>query len=191
MWWGSFESFLLFWTGKGKRGCARADLYSPAAGYETATISCGGRTRIPKTEINPPAQYLPFPFPSSPHPAPILWQAVPSPQLHRYLFSISFFLFTNSRHVHVLHHFDAACTPQHGRGRLPHALHRSSLFNAQRHQPERHSWTQCMRRDHGPGIIHPPANSLRQRRCRSVDVHRHRVRKSRDNHGLVPRRWRQ
>jgi hypothetical protein len=133
-----------------------------------------------------------FPHPHNPPPArPYMarWQAVPSSQLHSFFFSILFSFFTSARHVHVLHHIGAARPPQHRHGRLPFALHGSILFNTQRHQPKRHSRTQCMRRDHRPGITHPPTDSMYQRRCRGVDVQRYRVRESRGNHGLVPWRW--
>ena len=148
--------FSPLWTGKGG---AHIQICT-AAGHETATIGCSGCTREPRRESTPLVNISPSPSPS-PQPAPILWHAIPSPQLHRYFFSVPFFFFMSSHHVHFLHHIGAARTPQHGR--LPLALHRSILYNAQRHQPERHSRTQCMCRDHGLGIIHPPTVSMHQR----------------------------
>ena len=156
LWWGSFQLFGLEKGVRTYRFVLLQDMRQP----QSPVAAAPARPRWKSTPLLNKVNISPSPSPS-PQPAPILWHAIPSPQLHRYFFSVPFFFFMSSHHVHFLHHIGAARTPQHGR--LPLALHRSILYNAQRHQPERHSRTQCMCRDHGLGIIHPPTVSMHQR----------------------------
>jgi hypothetical protein len=125
--------FSALWTGKGGAHMYRFVLLQDMRQPQSPVAAAPARPRWKSTPLLNKVNISPSPSPS-PQPAPILrlWQAVPSPQLYRYFFSFPSFLFTSSRHVHVLPHIGAARTPQHGR-RLPLALHRSILFNAQRH----------------------------------------------------------